>query len=246
MTPAATNGGELQEERRGRVMLATLNRPAKLNAFTPEQYDRLRELLDRVRDDDSLSALVITGAGRAFSAGADVSLLGGDPSAGQRASEAFTPLLRALAGFDKPLVAAVGGLAVGFGATLLLHCDVVLASTRARLRYPFTELGLSPEAGSSYLLAAQVGAQRAAELFFEADWIDAERAEALGLVARLVPHDELVEHAVGLAQRYAERPLPALRATKGLLLDGRRAALEDAWARETLAMRASREGGEGS
>lgn len=222
---------ELIEERRDRVRLITLNRPDQLNAFTGEQYARLSELLNRVQDDDTTSAVVITGAGRAFSVGDDLSLFE-DAELAQRATEAFDGLLESLLTFDKPLLAAVNGLAIGFGATFLLHFDVVLASTAARLRYPFSEMGVAPEAASSVLLPRVVGPQRAAELLFAADWIDAERALELGLFSQLLPPDALLEGAVELATRFSERSLPGLRAAKQLLCHDRREAVEAAHARE--------------
>jgi len=225
---------ELIEERSDRVLLVTLNRPERLNAFTGEQYARLSKMLNRVRDDDSVSAVVITGAGRAFSSGDDLSLHE-DAELARQANVAFDALLESLLTFDKPFLAAVNGLAIGFGATFLLHLDVVLASTEARLRYPFTEMGVAPEAASSVLLPSLIGPQRAAELLFAADWIDAERAFELGLFARLLPPEGLVEGALELASSFSERSLPALRATKQLLLHDRRQAVEAAHARETEA-----------
>ena len=225
---------ELLEERRGAVWLATLNRPEKLNAFTGAQYDRARAMLERAQADDAVSAVVLTGAGRAFSAGADRSLLEGGEAAA-RAGEAFFPMLRTLAEFDKPLIVAMNGLAVGIGATLQLHCDVVLAAPEARLRFPFAALGVLPEAASSYLLPLRVGAQHAARIFFDADWIPAEQALALGLVSEIVPGDELVDRAVALGQRYGAWSLPALRQTKRLLIETRRPEIEQALAREQAA-----------
>ena len=231
---------ELLEERRGRVLLLTLNRPAKLNAFTADQYERLRHVLERARADDGISAVILTGAGRAFSAGADRSLLEGG-EAGERAAERFYPLIRALAAFDKPLIVAMNGLAVGIGATLQLHCDVVLAAPAARLRFPFAELGVPPEAASSTLLPAAIGWQRAARVLFDADWISAEQALGLGLVSEIVPSDQLLERAWALGRRYGERPLTALRAAKRLLIEARAPAVEAALQRE---MEASRRVGE--
>ena len=226
---------ELIEERRGRVLVATFNRPDRLNAFTGEQYGRLGALLSRAREDDEISVVLVTGTGRAFSSGDDLSLYE-DPALAEEANEAFNAMLESLLSFDKPLVAAVNGLAIGFGATLLLHFDVVLASTEARLRYPFSEMGVPPEAASSVLLPSCVGPQRAAELLFGADWIEAERACELGLFARVLPPDELVPAALDLATHFSERPLAGLQVAKRLLLHDRREAVEAAHARETAAV----------
>ena len=226
---------ELLEEGLGRVRLVTLNRPDRLNAFTGDQYVGLNDLLVRVRGDDDVSVVLITGSGRAFSSGDDLSLYE-DPELGREASVAFNMLMETLADFDKPLLAAVNGLAIGFGATLLLHCDVVFASTEARLRYPFSEMGVPPEAASSVLLPGLVGPQRAAELLFEADWIDAARAYELGLFAHVVSSGKLLEESLGFAKRVSERSLFGLQAAKRLLLHDRRAAVKAAHARETEAV----------
>ncbi|MAI77662.1 MAG: crotonase [Deltaproteobacteria bacterium] len=226
---------ELIEESLGRVRLVTLNRPKQLNAFTGEQYERLADCFKRWRADDSVSVVVITGAGRAFSSGDDLSLQE-NPDSIAHATKAFDALLEELLVFDKPLLAAVNGLAIGFGATFLLHCDVVLGSTEARLRYPFSEMGIPPEAGSSVLLPGLVGPQRAAELLFAADWIDAERALKLGLLARVLPAEELVEEAMSLATHFSERSLEGLRLAKRLLLHDRRDAVFAAHRRETRAL----------
>jgi len=194
----------------------------------------MAEMLNRVRDDDAVSAVVITGAGRAFSSGDDLSFYE-DPEFARLAGLAFDSLMESLVTFDKPLLAAVNGLAIGFGATFLLHFDVVLASPEARIRYPFTEMGTAPEAASSILLPRLVGTQRAAELLFAAEWINAERALELGLFAHLLPPEALVDGALKLAADFSERSLPALRAAKQLLLHGRRQDIEAAYARETEA-----------
>ena len=226
---------ELLEEQTGRVRLVTLNRPDRLNAFTGDQYDRMTDVLGRARKEDDVSVVLITGAGRAFSSGDDLSLYD-DPGLAREASVAFDALLTTLTDFDKPLLAAVNGLAIGFGATFLLHCDVVLASTEARIRYPFTEMGVPPEAASSILLPALVGPQRAAELLFEADWVDAHRAHELGLFARVVSPESLLEESLELAKRVSERSLSGLQAAKRLLLHDRRDAVQAAHARETEAV----------
>jgi enoyl-CoA hydratase/carnithine racemase len=225
----------------GRVVVATLNRPDQLNALAAQQYDELTDILDRALANDDIGAVMITGKGRAFCAGADLSLLGTDATnteSLQRVGVAFDRLLDCLGNFEKPLLAAVNGLAVGVGATLLLHCDVVVAAQSAKLRFPFTALGLVPEAGSTYLLPLIAGPQRAAELFFSAEWIDVESALELGIVRRVVPDADLAEVTLMRAQQLAAQPVSALRATKRILLDARRAGLEAARKRELAGMRA--------
>jgi enoyl-CoA hydratase/carnithine racemase len=141
----------------------------------------------------------------------------------------------ALTAFDKPLLAAVNGVGVGIGLTLLLHCDVVLIAEGARLRAPFVPLGVVPEAASSYLLPLQLGHQRAAELLFTADWVDARGAVALGLASRAVPRDRLLPEARAIAARMAAQPLGALRWTKRMLLAVRADGIRAARAREDAA-----------
>ncbi len=232
--------GGVIEERRDRVVIGVLNRPEKLNAFDVAQYDAMSDLLDRALDDDRVGALVVTGAGRAFSAGADSSLVSGDAGREvmEQAARAFDRFLEALGGFEKPLLAAVNGLAVGIGATLLLHCDVVFAARSARLRFPFTSLGLVPEAGSTHLLPLIVGPQRAAEWFFSSDWLPADVLLEAGLVRRVVEDAELVDATVVRAAELAAHETSSLRATKRILLDARRDAVIEARRREDEGMRA--------
>jgi enoyl-CoA hydratase/carnithine racemase len=210
------------------VTLLTLNRPERLNAFNDPQYDDVRAALAAARADDSVSVVVVTGSGRGFSAGQDLGEMGG--------AHKFTPFMEELSTFDKPIVVAVNGVAVGIGFTLLLHCDVVYVGESARLRAPFTSLGLVPEAGSSLLLPLVIGPQRAAEIFLTSRWVTAAEAVELGLAARLVPNAELLPTALTLAREMAAQPLASLRETKRLLLAIRADALRAARAREDEAM----------
>ena len=138
--------------------------------------------------------------------------------------------MQALCAFDKPLVAAARGVAVGFGATFLFHCDGVYAGQSLRLRLPFVSLGVVPEAAASFLLPAMIGTRRAAELLFTAEWVDAARALDLGIATRVLPDAELLGGALEKAREIARWPVSALQATKQALLraraDGVRAALE--------------------
>lgn len=206
----------------GRVL--TLNRPARRNAFNDQQYDDLRSALAEAQADDATHVVVITGAGGAFSAGQDIDEMG--------SGRGFTPFVDQLSVFDKPLIAAVNGVAVGIGLTLLPHCDIVYVGESARLRAPFTALGLVCEAGSSLLLPLMIGPQRAAEVLFTAQWIDAEQAVDLGLAARVFPDQELLPAALATASAIAAQPLAALQQTKRLLLATRIEALQAARARE--------------
>jgi enoyl-CoA hydratase/carnithine racemase len=221
----------VREERHGHVLLLTLHRPERRNAFNDQQYDDLRDALAGAQDDAGVRAVVITGAPGAFSGGQDIAEMGGVRHADGQ-PHGFVPFVDRLAAFDKPLLAAVNGVAVGIGVTMLFHCDVVYVAERARLRLPFVSLGIAPEAGSTYLLPALIGAQRTAELFFTGEWVDSGRAVSLGLAARAVPDGELLPVTLARAGEIAAQPPGAVRAAKRLLLAARADAVAAARARE--------------
>ena len=225
----------LSEHRDG-VALLTMNRPDKRNAFNDQQYDDLRDALADAEADDTIKVAVITGAPGAFSAGQDLSEMGTARTHDDGESHGFGPFLDRLSTFQKPLLAAVNGVGVGIGLTMLLHCDIVYMAQSARIRAPFVSLGLVPEAGSSFLLQAIVGPQVAAELLYTSAWIDAERAVALGLAAGAFDDDELLDRTLETASEIAQQPLSALRRTKQVLLDVRADALAAARRREEPAM----------
>ena len=208
------------------VLTLAWNRPQRKNAFDEGMWREAADALREARDDDRVRAVVVTGSGEAFSAGQDLGEMArpaiGDDGPG------FPRFMDALVAFDKPLLAAVNGVGVGIGLTMLLHCDVVWMAEEARLRAPFVTLGVVPEAASSYLLPLQLGHQRAAEMLYTAEWIDAARALELGIATRVLPRTRLLGELQGLAARIATQPLGSLRHTKRLLLavraDGIRAA----------------------
>ena len=177
--PASPSDQLVLDEDDGPVRVLSLNRPTRLNSFTAASYRRLTELLNAADEDADVLVVVLRGEGRAFCSGVDLEELSRE--GGRQLGATFDALIDALLKFGKPLVAAVHGPAVGFGATILLHCDAVLVADDARLRFPFTSLGTAPEAGSSMLLPATVGPQRAAELLFTSRWIDAPEAVRYGL-----------------------------------------------------------------
>jgi enoyl-CoA hydratase/carnithine racemase len=215
----------------GAVRLLTLDRPEAKNAFNRALYDGVRMALDEAAADDSITVCVITGAGDIFSAGQDIKALAGLKDNPEEA-KGFDPFARALARFDKPLIAAVNGAAVGVGTTLLLHCDLVLVSDAARFKLPFVSLGLIPEAASSLLLPATIGPQAAAYFLLTGDWMDAETAVARGLAWKRYPPERLLEEALGLARGIAKGPLESLRNTKRLLQAARADAVQAALDRE--------------
>ena len=216
-------------ERDGHVLVLTMNRPEKRNAVDRTMWRELRDAFRDAAEDPTVRVVILTGAGRAFTAGQDLGEMTGGEEPG------FGALMDALCDFEKPLLAAVNGVGVGFGLTVLLHCDVVYVAAGARLRPPFVALGVVPEAASSYLLPATIGWQRAAEALFTAAWIDAERAVALGIASRVCPPDELLPATRALAAEIATQPPEAVRATKRLLLATRADAIHAARAREDRA-----------
>lgn len=216
------------------VRVLTLDRPHALNAFDSPLYRAAGAALDAARADDGVKVVVITGAGRAFSAGQDLDEMA-RLAAGEAVDSGFPVLLDALQAFDKPLIAAVNGAAVGIGFTMLPHCDLVLASETARFRTPFAEMGVPPEAASSLLFPARMGWQRAAEVLFTSPWLGAAEAVECGIALRVVPADELLPEALALAATIAAAPLVALRAIKATMLAGRADAVAAARAREEAA-----------
>ncbi len=191
------------------------DRPEKRNAITHQMYRSLAAHLHAALADSAVRAVLLSGAGASFSAGNDLNdfLTGPEFTSAHPAMD----VLRTLATFEKPLVAAVHGPTIGIGVTMLLHCDLVVAAHGTQLITPFVALGLVPEAGSSLLLPRLAGAQRAAELLLLGQPLDAAEAQRLGLVNRVVEADKLLEEARSLAQRLAQQPVEALRATKRLL-----------------------------
>ena len=230
----------ISEQREGAVAWLIFDRPERLNAFTANGYREFRLALERCGTDDLIRAVVVTGRGRAFSVGAHRSLL--DPCSADadrdRAGEEFTLLLEALAQFAKPLFAAVNGLAVGFDATMLMYCDVVLLAETARLRMPFTELGIVPEAGSSTLLPSRVRWADAMWSVLSSEWIDAAQAYRMGLAWRVEPDAELHHRAATAAATVAALDPHAVAATKRLMTAGRADAARQAIARELHELRA--------
>jgi enoyl-CoA hydratase/carnithine racemase len=223
------------------VRLLTLNRPDALNAFDTPLYDACTLAFREASAHDDIACVVLTGTGRAFSAGQDLGEMSRlDPSAasGSDSSEpgsGFGRFIDTVAAFDKPLLGAVNGLGVGIGMTVLAHCDIVLIARGARLRAPFVPLGVVPEAAGSLLLPVVMGAQRAALALYTGDWITAEDAVACGLALRVVEADALVADTMELAGRIARMPVSSLVETKRLVLAARIDAIRAARAREDQA-----------
>lgn len=216
------------------IVWIVFDRPDRLNAFTGETYRAVRHAIERAHADPEARVIVFTGAGRAFSAGADRSLLDGSAGDDERhlAGQEFTALIEALSGCDKPILAAVNGLAVGIGCTILLHCDLVLVAESARLRLPFTSLGVVPEAASTVLLPARCRWPDAMWAVLSSDWIDARTAVSMGLAWRMDPDAELIDQTRRAATAIAERDPASVAASKRLLTEGRLDLVRSAVERE--------------
>jgi enoyl-CoA hydratase/carnithine racemase len=212
---ASENQTGIEVRRDGPVLHILLDRPAKKNAITSAMYTALSEALRDAEQDDAIRAVLISGNGGCFTAGNDLKDFAASPPTLENAPT--VAFLKTLVAFRKILIAAVRGPAIGIGTTLLLHCDMVLATANARFQLPFVDLALVPEAGSSLLLPRLVGYQRAAEILLLGEPFDAERAHTLGLVNRIVEDDALDEAALDIARRIAAKPAAAVRATKRLL-----------------------------
>ena len=199
----------------GGILRVELNRPGSKNALTANMYGSLAEIFDDADKDESVRVVLWHGAGDSFSAGNDVGDFLKNPPGPSESPQAR--LMDAFIRFEKPIVVAVQGAAVGSGTTMLTHCDVVYAGESAKFQLPFINLALVPEFGSSYSLPTRIGHIRAAELFLLGERFDAARAAELGLVTRVVPDQHLFATATETAQKLAAKPGGALRARKRLI-----------------------------
>jgi enoyl-CoA hydratase/carnithine racemase len=200
------------------VMEIRLNRPEKKNALTRAMYEAVSTALERAGADAAIRAALLTGTGDTFTSGNDVKDF--QDRAADRGPRGGSRFLPAISSFQKPLIAAVNGAAIGVGTTMLLHCDLVLAARSARFVMPFTSLGLVPEAASTLLVPRLLGNQRASALLLLGEPLDAETAFAWGLVNRVVEDAALMEVARDTARRLAALPPQAVRLTKRLIKHG--------------------------
>jgi enoyl-CoA hydratase/carnithine racemase len=213
-----------------RILTIRMQRPEKKNALTREMYLSMNQALREAHDDSTVRVILITGTQDCFTAGNDLV-----DFANARPGETSPAILylQTLAAAKKPVVAAVSGVAVGIGTTMLLHCDLVYADSTARFQLPFVNLGLCPEAGSSVILPALMGQRRAAELLYLGESFNAEKACSLGIVNEVVTEGAVLDTALAKARQLAEKPPSALRTTKMLLKYGTASPIADAMARET-------------
>lgn len=217
---------ELLTERSEGILRVQLNRPAKKNAMTSSMYVAYADLLNDTEKDDRIRVVLWHGAGDSFCAGNDVEDFLKNPPGPGESPQAV--LMSALVNFEKPLIAAVHGAAIGGGTTMLTHCDFVYAGESAKFQMPFINLGLVPEFGTTCSVPARIGYLRATELILLALPFDAKRAAELGLVTRVVPDQKLLATATETAQKLAEKPASALQACKRLMKQSSRGQLEQA------------------
>jgi enoyl-CoA hydratase/carnithine racemase len=217
------------------VRVVTFNRPEALNAFNQALWCAVRDALAGAADDPEIRCVVLTGAGRAFTAGQDLAEMA-DPSMmsadADREEPGYRQLMRVLETFPKPLLAAVNGVGVGIGLTILPHCDIVFIAEGARLKAPFVSLGVTTEASASLLLPATVGWQEASMLLFTEPWIDASEAVRLKLALRSVPDADLLDEIMAVARQIGTMAVAPLVTTKKLMLAARGTAVPDARERE--------------
>ena len=224
---------ELITEKSGNVCLLTLNRPDKLNALSADLRDALGAALTQAHDDDSVQAIILTGAGRGFCSGADMSAEPPEaaaPDQNERLDEFGWVGRKAMSVYrlDKPVIAAVNGVCAGAGMSLATSCDVRIGSENARFKSVFIERNLSPDSGLSFFLPRIVGYSRAADLIYSSRAVDADEAHRIGLIDRLVAHDDLLETAFELAAQMTQWPPLALRMSKRVLQHSMEADLETA------------------
>jgi enoyl-CoA hydratase/carnithine racemase len=219
----------IRTEKQDHVMRIVFNRPEKKNAITFEMYDAIAAALKEASADPQVRVALVHGSAEAFTSGND---LGDFLNKERPEPPPSLAVQEGLIDFDKPLVAAVGGVAVGIGTTMLLHCDFVYCTANTRFALPFVNLALVPEAASSFMLARLAGWQRAAELLMLGEPFGADKARDIGLVNDIVAPDQLVETALAMAQRLAQKPPAALRATKALMKRPYLAAARDSLGEE--------------
>jgi 2-(1,2-epoxy-1,2-dihydrophenyl)acetyl-CoA isomerase len=229
---------QITYERDGGVGWITLTRPDRLNALTSVMSDELCDVLEEIRGDDEVRAVVLTGAGRGFCAGQDLTEFrdayasGDRPDIEQHLAETYHRLIPLIVETPKPVIAGVNGVAAGAGLSLAIACDVRIASDEARLTQAFVKIGLIPDSGGTYLLPRVVGYAKALELSIGGDMLDAAEAHRINLINRVVPADSFADELREYAERLAAMPTLAIGETKRLLRDALTLDLHDAMQRE--------------
>lgn len=222
----------------GRVRILALDRPEALNAFNEALYDATADALVDAAASPDVAVVVLTGTGRAFSAGTDVTEMASrvaDPHGFPAGVHGFRGLVDQLSTFPKPLLCAVNGLALGVGATLLGYADLVLMSSGARIRCPFTDLAVAPEAASSYLFPLLLGRQHASWVLLSSEWFSAADCERMGLAWKVTAPDSLMVEAMTVAHHLAAKPLASLVETKRTIVAANSDLIRAARSREDRA-----------
>lgn len=206
-------------DKRDGYAIITLNRPDRLNSFNEAQHAALFASLDACEKDEACHAILLTGAGRGFCAGQDLSdrdpaMLGDSPDLGKTLEAFYNPLVRKLRAMDKPIVCAVNGVAAGAGANIAFSCDIVLAAKSAKFIQAFSKIGLVPDAGGTYWLTRHLGEARAKALAMTAEPLSAEDAANWGLIWKAVDDDKLMDEAIKLVEAFAKGPTSAYALTK--------------------------------
>lgn len=196
------------------VLTITMNRPERRNAMNEDAFRAVGEAFARAQSDIGVATVLLTGAGEDFSSGLDLTAPPGPRSEGP---PAFEFMMDAICALEKPLVAAVRGCAIGYGMTVLFHCDVVYVGESVRMRMPFANLGLVTEAAACYMAPLAIGRKQAAELLFTADWVDAARAVEYGIATRSLPDDRVLAEATAKARQMAQWPTSSLMAMKRMM-----------------------------
>lgn len=219
----------------GAVRIVEMDRPEALNAFNDQMMDDLADAFIDATADDSVKVLVLTGAGRAFSAGADLKAMGKKQ---KPPKHGFSVMLEAIIDFPKPIIIAANGVGAGIGMTIFGLGDMVFLADDARFRCPFSELGLTAEAASTVTFPGLVGHQRAIWMLLSSEWFSAQECVEAGLALEAVPVGELMPHAMAHAQKLAKLPLASLKQTKALVMAPRREQLKATADAETKALAA--------
>lgn len=202
----------IKKEQRGYVLQLTLNRPEVFNSFNRTMALALQEALDAADDDDSVRCIVLSAEGKAFCAGQDLgeAIADDGPSLETILSEHYNPIITRLRSIEKPIIAAVNGVAAGAGANLALACDIVLASSQASFIQAFSKIGLIPDSAGTYFLPRLIGMQKALALMMTGDKVSAEEAERMGMIYKVFEAEQFADEVEKMAQKLAQMPTYAL------------------------------------
>ena len=224
-------------EKHEHIARLTLNRPERLNALNEQMFGELNQALEEVADDSNIRVLVLTGAGRAFCASADIKdeRQGGDRLMGHQEPYTTWQFIRSgpqgvtskLHNMEKPTIAMVNGLAIGDGFDWVLACDIRIGNQHARFMNAFLQMGLVSNTGATWLYNRAMGINKALELLYTGDWLEAEEAYRIGVLNRLVAAEDLEEETMGMAQRISEKPPIPNRLVKGMVYRGLNQSLDD-------------------